>query len=107
MASSLPGEEGISVIGGHRDTHFAFLRELRTGSLVRVELPGGMRHDYRVTGSHVVDAARETLPLHRGLPTQLLLITCYPFDALRPGGSLRYVVSAHPVGAVPPTAYPL
>ena len=24
----------------------------------------------------------------------LVLVTCYPFDALTPGGSLRYVVTA-------------
>jgi hypothetical protein len=25
-----------------------------------------------------------------------VLLTCYPFDAIRPGGPLRYVVSAEP-----------
>ena len=28
---------------------------------------------------------------------QLTLITCYPFDAVRPGSSLRYVVIAERV----------
>ena len=28
---------------------------------------------------------------------QLVLVTCYPFDALRAGGPLRYVVFADPV----------
>ncbi len=27
----------------------------------------------------------------------LVLVTCYPFDALRPGGPLRYVVTARAV----------
>jgi sortase A len=26
--------------------------------------------------------------------TRLTLVTCYPFDAIRPGGPLRYVVTA-------------
>jgi sortase A len=26
--------------------------------------------------------------------TQLVLVTCYPFDAIMPGGPLRYVVTA-------------
>ena len=30
MATPLPGTPGNSVIGGHRDTHFAFLRDLKT-----------------------------------------------------------------------------
>ncbi|CAG0984458.1 partial sortase A, partial [Rhodocyclaceae bacterium] len=29
--------------------------------------------------------------------TRLTLITCYPFDALRAGGPLRYVVTAHAI----------
>jgi sortase A len=107
MASSLPGATGVSVIGGHRDTHFAFLRELRAGSLIRITLPGGEWHDYQVAGSHIVDAARETLPLHRGLPSQLLLVTCYPFNTVLAGGSLRYVVSARPLGKPALPAYPL
>ncbi len=97
LASAMPGEPGVSVIGGHRDTHFAFLRHLRLGTLLQVERAGGQRQDYRVTGRYVVNASRETLPLQQGLPTQLLLVTCYPFDAVRSGGALRYVVSARPV----------
>ena len=30
-ASSLPGEKGNSVIAGHRDTHFHFLRDVEIG----------------------------------------------------------------------------
>lgn len=97
LASAMPGEPGVSVIGGHRDTHFAFLRHLRLGTIVEVERPGGQRIEYRVTSRYVVDASRETLPLQQGLQTQLLLVTCYPFDAIRAGGNLRYVVSARPV----------
>ena len=29
--------------------------------------------------------------------TRLTLVTCYPFDAIRPGGPLRYVVVARRV----------
>ena len=87
---------GVSVIGGHRDTHFAFLQQLQPETPLAVQLPAGNWVHYRVAGAHIVDAARESLPLRAGLPTQLLLVTCYPFDALSAGGSLRYVVSARP-----------
>ena len=30
--------------------------------------------------------------------TSLVLVTCYPFDAVRPGGPLRYVVTASASG---------
>ncbi len=35
----LPGEAGNAVVSGHRDTHFAFLRELRVGDAGRDRAP--------------------------------------------------------------------
>ncbi len=49
--------------------------------------------DYRVTETEVIDARHARLAPDDGRPA-LTLMTCYPFDALRPGGSLRYVVTA-------------
>ena len=37
---------------------------------------------------------RDTWVAEDTLDTRLTLVTCYPFDAIRPGGPLRYVVSA-------------
>ncbi len=37
---------------------------------------------------------RETWVAEDAGDTRLTLVTCYPFDAIRPGGPLRYVVSA-------------
>ena len=39
--TALPGERGNSVITGHRDTHFNFIGELRTGDTFRVQRPDG------------------------------------------------------------------
>jgi sortase A len=47
---------------------------------------------YRVREISVVDQS-ETRVLDAGA-AQLTLITCYPFDAIRPGTPLRYVVIA-------------
>ena len=33
----LPGEHGNAVVSGHRDTHFAFLRDLRCGDVLEVQ----------------------------------------------------------------------
>ena len=96
-ASAAPGDDGLSVIGGHRDTHFAFLRDLRPGTLISLQLPGGGERAYRVEGAHIVDADKEHLPLGPNQPSQLLLVTCYPFDAVVAGGPLRYVISARPL----------
>ncbi len=94
-ASAQLGSNGLAVIGGHRDTHFAFLQKLQTGDVLQLQLPKGELRQYRVQASRVVDADRETLPAS-GHSEQLLLVTCYPFDTLRAGGPLRYTVSAVP-----------
>lgn len=92
-ASVLPGQRGNSIIAGHRDTHFAFLRHLRSGDGVRVELPDGRGHLFRVVALDVVDSRRGSILLDTDTP-MLSLVTCYPFDAPDAGGPMRYVVSA-------------
>jgi sortase A len=91
-----PGEPGNAVISGHRDTHFAFLRHLARGDEVVVEGPDGRRRRYRVASARVVDR-RDTRVVTDAGDTRLTLVTCYPFDAIRAGGPLRYVVVARAV----------
>ena len=97
-ASALPGSRGLAVIGGHRDTHFAFLQSVRRGDLLQLELPHGEERSYRVEQVRVVDSRRESVSTQHE-QERLLLVTCYPFDALIPGGPLRFTVSARPVGS--------
>ena len=92
-ASALPGEVGNAIIAGHRDTHFAFLRDLAPGELIGVETIGGQGHLYEVVSVDVVDSRTGSLVLDTRL-SMLSLVTCYPFDALEAGGPLRYVVTA-------------
>jgi len=89
----MPGTAGNSVIGGHRDTHLAFLRHVKRGDTLSVERADGKRTDYRVTELDVLDK-RETWVTRNEGPSRLTLITCWPFDALRAGGPQRYVVIA-------------
>ena len=84
---------GHSVVSGHRDTQFAFLRELRPGARLRVQRRDGAWLTYIVSGSKVIDARTARLsPAADG--SLLTLVTCYPFDAIAPGGPLRYLVFA-------------
>lgn len=92
-ASVLPGGDGNSIIAGHRDTHFRFLKDLQTGDTLRVERPDGRGHVFRVVGIDVVDARRGSILLDTEEP-MLSLVTCYPFDAVTPGGPMRFVVTA-------------
>ncbi|OFZ96541.1 MAG: sortase, marine proteobacterial type [Betaproteobacteria bacterium RIFCSPLOWO2_02_FULL_62_17] len=89
----LPGAAGNSVIGGHRDTHLAFLRKVARGQELIVQRADGSKLSYRVAGAEVVDKTDTGVIVNDG-GTRLTLITCYPFDALRAGGRERYVVSA-------------
>ena len=92
-ASALPGETGNTVIAGHRDTHFSFLRDVEIGESLVIETLGGIKHLYKVVGIDVVDSRRGSLLLDTDEPF-LSLVTCYPFEALDPGGPMRYVVTA-------------
>lgn len=98
LASALPGESGVTVIGGHRDTHFAFLGALVRGDRLVVQRMDGALIDYRVSAMRVVDSRTTDLPLTNSVDA-LLLVTCYPLDAIVPGGALRYVVVAEPIAA--------
>lgn len=91
--SVLPGENGNSIIAGHRDTHFQFLQYLREGDSIQVELASGRRHLYEVSNIDVVDSRRGSILLDTETP-MLSLVTCYPFNALDAGGPMRYVVTA-------------
>jgi len=96
--TALPGDAGNSVIGGHRDTHLAFLRHLPVGSEIVLESPDGARRSYTVRHAMVLDKRDVWIAKQEG-PTRLTLITCYPFHALRAAGAQRFVISAFASGA--------
>lgn len=92
-ASVLPGEPGNSLISGHRDTHFRRLAALRPGDRIAIERTDGRRLEFIVAALQVVDSRRTQIALDGDVP-RLILATCYPFDAVDPGGPLRFVVIA-------------
>jgi sortase A len=92
-ASALPGESGNSVIAGHRDTHFNFLRDIEIGESLVIERIGGRKHLFKIIGIDVIDSRRGSLLLDTEMPI-LSLVTCYPFDQREAGGPMRYVVTA-------------
>jgi len=92
--SPAPGEPGLAVVSGHRDTSFRFLADLTAGDAIRIQRTDGAWLDYRVAATTIVDERSSRLPRIVNGPARLALTTCYPFDALSPGGPLRYVVWA-------------
>jgi len=91
--TAMPGEDGNCVLSAHRDTQFEFLRRLTVGDELEVETPDGRRLRYRVFERRVREK-NDTAVLARTPEPTLTLVTCYPFDAIVPGGPLRYVVRA-------------
>ena len=83
------------VLSGHRDTHFRFLEQLRQGQLIRLSTSTSSTL-FQVQWLEVIDSGQQQLVLEPGT-RRLTLTTCYPFDAISTGGSLRYVVTAIPV----------
>ncbi len=100
-ATATPGQPGTAIIGGHRDTHFRFLQELRPGMQLGLQTGDGRWQLFEVTGAEVVDIRDMLEPPASTGPARLQLVTCYPFDALVAGGPLRYVVNARLEQAVP------
>jgi sortase A len=93
--SSPPGQSGIAVIAGHRDTHFAFLQRVRSGDVLLLQTADSVVHRYEVQTTGIVDSAQQGI-VGGGESSSLLLVTCYPFGTIRVGGPLRYAVRAVP-----------
>jgi sortase A len=90
--TSALGEQGNSVIIGHRDTHFSHLQHIKVGQPIFVQQVG-KNTEYRVEEIAIVDASEvsvlDNLPL-----SALTLITCYPFNDINPNPKQRFVVRA-------------
>lgn len=91
--SSLPGQPGNAIISGHRDTSFRFLERVRIGDRITMQTKEGDIVPFKVVDTQVIDAAVLDMRIATDVPL-LTLVTCYPFDALTPGGPERYLVFA-------------
>ena len=93
IRNQAPGEQGYSLIAGHRDTHFRFLSELESGDVLEIDNYLGQHAQFRVSGTRVLNIEQDKLRIDPEI-SGLTLVTCWPFDALVPGGPLRYLVNA-------------
>lgn len=79
------------IIAAHRDTQFQELGNLTMGDLVRITLVTGQDMTFTVDGSVVRDKDQADFVMddqHR-----ISLVTCWPLDALQPGGDDRLIIS--------------
>jgi sortase A len=86
------GQRGVAVYSAHRDTHFSFVKDIVIGDEIEVTRNDGKTFHYRVDGSSVVRFDASGIdPLIAGY--ELVLSTCWPFDALTSGPE-RYILHA-------------
>jgi len=95
--SASPGDHGVTMIAAHRDTHFKPLQNIETDSLIRIQNKDKIWHQYKVSTIRIADSRVNSIIPSIG-ESRMVLVTCYPFDALVPGGPLRYVVEAELIG---------
>lgn len=96
LASAKPGQLGNTVISGHRDTHFRFMQDLQDGMTIELVDEQRKTHRYQVSGRRIADIRHDQIQLDSD-EHQLLLVTCWPLDAIRAGGPKRLVVTATPI----------
>lgn len=85
-------ENGYNILAGHRDTHFSYLNQLQVGDTVEIETYDGQKISYQITTNQVIDVRDGPLRFNAD-SAGLSMITCWPMDAVVPGGPLRYIVS--------------
>ncbi|MCT8986166.1 class GN sortase [Shewanella phaeophyticola] len=90
------GEQGNTIIAGHRDSHFMRLQYVNVGDMIELYSATGKLQVYQITATQVVhETATEVL--NQTENSQLTLITCYPFDQLSGNAEYRYIVEAKPM----------
>jgi sortase A len=86
------GERGTAVISAHRDTHFTFLKDVVAGDRISITRDDGLVFTYRVTGTSIANWNMSGID-RNAVGFNLVLSTCYPFNAITPG-PLRFLVHA-------------
>ncbi len=81
------------VIAGHRDSHFAFLENIIMKDVISMTDPSGINQLYQVEAIEIVDASKGPLPVLAD-NSNLILITCYPFNSIGSDTNERYVITA-------------
>jgi sortase A len=95
------GDRGVAVYAAHRDTHFRFLKDVAIGDEIDVTRRDGKTFRYRADGSSIVRFDQSGIePFTTG--HELVLTTCWPFDAIT-HGPMRYMLHATMISPATPT----
>lgn len=97
LAGAAPNTAGTTLISAHRDTHFQFLKDVKINDTIVLQ-SRDKTVSYRVYDLQIVDSKEHVIQDDLENRT-LVLVTCFPFDAISTGGSSRYLVFAEPLAA--------
>ena len=79
--SSFPGMCSTIIIGGHNNSFFKTLKDAAVGAIVTVKTHYGV-YTYKITGTAIKSFNDRTAFDLRAEHENLVLYTCYPFNAL-------------------------
>ena len=86
----------LQAIAAHKNTHFGFLKHMTKGMKITLTSRDGLQSIYAVRETRIIDTSLEELRVDPETK-ELVLITCYPFDALSFRGPKRFIVIADPI----------
>ena len=89
-------ELDLTILSGHRDTHFNFLKDIALNDIFQLKGPGGYRRQYQVIEMKVVDENWSLPSVNEDIKSVVILATCYPFDSLVAGTDKRLLIFAVP-----------
>lgn len=99
VAGTAPlGGPGLAAIAGHRDSHLAFLADLKPGDRLVLETATGDKLHYEVGQAIVVDSTHWRLPQDFSGASRLALSTCWPFGS-QEESPMRFVLFAEAIDA--------
>ena len=91
-AGAAPDDTGVTLISGHRDTHFNKLQNININDAIFIKTPGSNRQ-YKVKDIGVVDSRTYLIDMEN-INYDLVLSTCYPFNSISVGGTERFIIGA-------------
>lgn len=96
QGTSLPTDNGLIVLSGHRDTVFRGMANLEIGDTMTISMPYG-DFEYKVVEMYVTDANdRSAIVPDVYDDEHLIVTTCYPFNFIGNAPN-RYIVNAEPM----------
>ena len=93
LESFLPHERKVTIISSHRDSHGVYIKKLQLGEEIKLQDQYKKWHSYIIDDFFIINVHEEKITMENN-DQHLLLVTCYPFNAIRSGTPYRYVVSA-------------